>query len=76
VGKQQLKLLAVFGSGGHTMEMFKLLFASGNVAEKFDHRVYVVAETDNLSLQKVLSLLFLLKIYDFTGKNGTFLTNK
>ncbi|GFQ72742.1 UDP-N-acetylglucosamine transferase subunit ALG14 homolog [Trichonephila clavata] len=50
------------GSGGHTFEMFCLI---KNISEKFCPRIYVIADTDNLSEQKAKSfeesLLFSVK---------------
>eukprot|EP00892_Ulva_mutabilis_P006759 jgi/Ulvmu1/4455/UM002_0180.1 len=42
----RLKLLAVLGSGGHTAEIFKVLYALDMA--RFSPRVYVVADTDLL----------------------------
>lgn len=44
----QNRALIVLGSGGHTMEMFKLM---NGVCQRFNQRVYVA--TDELSKQKV-----------------------
>lgn len=43
--------LIVLGSGGHTMEMFKLM---NGVCERFNKRIYVTA--DELSKQKVKNM--------------------
>lgn len=46
-----LKLCAVLGSGGHTMEMFALLAALP--LHRFSSRMYVVADTDLLGMKKI-----------------------
>ncbi|KMZ71714.1 UDP-N-acetylglucosamine transferase subunit ALG14, related [Zostera marina] len=45
-----LKTLIVLGSGGHTAEMLNLLVVLD--MDKFGPRIYVAAETDNMSLEK------------------------
>ena len=47
------KTLIVMGSGGHTMEMLRLL--GGLAPDRYSPRLYVVAETDAMSLEKVLN---------------------
>ena len=43
--------MVVLGSGGHTMEMLRLL--SGMDLVNFSRRVYVAAETDTMSIKKI-----------------------
>lgn len=45
------KTLVVMGSGGHTTEMLRLL--SGVNADRYHPRVYVLGQTDKMSLEKV-----------------------
>lgn len=45
--------MVVLGSGGHTMEMLRLL--SGMELENFPHRVYVTADVDAMSIKKIAS---------------------
>lgn len=42
--------MAVIGSGGHTTEMIEALSALGGA---YNPRIYVLAETDRMSEQKV-----------------------
>ena len=51
VPKSNLKTAVVLGSGGHTMEMIKML--NGVDTSHFRPREYIVAETDKMSLQKL-----------------------
>jgi hypothetical protein len=58
IGSQNVALI-VLGSGGHTMEMFRLM---NSVCERFSKRVYVTA--DELSKQKVTTFhVFINHIY-------------
>ena len=43
--------MVVLGSGGHTMEMLRLL--SGMDLVNFSHRVYVTADADMMSIKKI-----------------------
>ena len=45
-----IRTLVVVGSGGHTMEMMKLV---GSLSDKYVPRIYVVADTDQRSVKKV-----------------------
>ncbi|KAI8872297.1 Alg14-domain-containing protein [Ramicandelaber brevisporus] len=45
------KLVVVLGSGGHTSEMLQLL-QNLDFVNKYAHRTYVVAENDELSMEK------------------------
>ena len=47
------RLLAVVGSGGHTMEMLRLLSELG---DRYSPRDYVLAETDKRSEVKIVAL--------------------
>ena len=49
--KSNLKTAVVLGSGGHTMEMIKML--NGVNMNQFKPREYIVADTDKMSLQKL-----------------------
>lgn len=48
--KLSSKLMIVLGSGGHTFEMLHII---RNIREKIRPRIYVIADTDLLSEQKV-----------------------
>ncbi|KAK5965324.1 Asparagine Linked Glycosylation (ALG) Nematode [Trichostrongylus colubriformis] len=55
-------LCCVMGSGGHTMEMLELL---KNLGPQYTPRCYVVADTDNMSQDKVLE-------FEKSRNNGVF----
>merc|ERR1712080_624548 len=44
------KLMAVFGSGGHTFEMLTML---DSLSKRYTPKVFVIADTDNLSKCKI-----------------------
>ncbi|VDN01386.1 unnamed protein product [Thelazia callipaeda] len=46
-----LRICSVLGSGGHSTELLSLMAA---FEKQFHHRIYVVADTDKLSIQKVI----------------------
>lgn len=45
-----LKVMVVAGSGGHTTEMMRLL---GSLSPYYQPRIYVLAETDKMSAEKI-----------------------
>ncbi|MPC87838.1 UDP-N-acetylglucosamine transferase subunit ALG14 [Portunus trituberculatus] len=49
-----VKTLVVLGSGGHTVEMLKMVAALDPV--KYSPRMYVVADTDEISHKKLLEV--------------------
>lgn len=49
-----VKTLVVLGSGGHTVEMLKMVAALN--PKKYNPRVYVVADTDKISNKKLLQV--------------------
>lgn len=48
--RDSLSLLVVAGSGGHTTEILRLL---GSLSNAYSPRHYVIADTDEMSLQKI-----------------------
>ena len=63
--KKTLKVLAVAGSGGHTSELLRLL---SSLPKDFTPRVYIIASSDKMSLNKINdfeSKLKLIKKGDF-----------
>ncbi|CAD6195235.1 unnamed protein product [Caenorhabditis auriculariae] len=61
--KKQISVMAVMGSGGHTMEMLDLIKELG---VEYTPRDYILAETDQLSEQKVLEFEKLRDLGSFT----------
>ena len=54
MSKRKVALMAVFGSGGHTTEMMKMI--NGMDAEKYSPRTYVFASSDKMTPQKLKEL--------------------
>ncbi|XP_066103350.1 UDP-N-acetylglucosamine transferase subunit ALG14 [Saccopteryx bilineata] len=52
VPRKSVRLLAVAGSGGHTTELLRLM---GHLSSAYSPRHYVIADTDELSAQKIHS---------------------
>lgn len=52
--QKAVKTLVVLGSGGHTVEMLKMVAALN--PKKYNPRVYVVADTDKISNKKLLEV--------------------
>ena len=52
--KQTCRIVAFLGSGGHTGEMVRLLYALDFA--KYTHRTYVISSGDHLSLSKARDL--------------------
>ncbi|KAJ7386447.1 UDP-N-acetylglucosamine transferase subunit [Desmophyllum pertusum] len=50
--RKPVKVMVVAGSGGHTTEMIRLL---GSLSSYYHPRIYVVAETDKMSAEKITS---------------------
>lgn len=48
------KTLVVLGSGGHTVEMLKIVAALS--PKKYNPRIYVVADTDKISNKKLIEV--------------------
>lgn len=53
-GHKAVKTLVVLGSGGHTVEMLKMVAALN--PKKYSPRIYVVADTDKISNIKLLEV--------------------
>lgn len=51
---KSVKTLVVLGSGGHTVEMLKMVAALD--PNKYNPRIYVVADTDEISHKKLLNV--------------------
>ncbi|XP_066209426.1 UDP-N-acetylglucosamine transferase subunit ALG14 isoform X2 [Saccopteryx leptura] len=52
VPRKSVRLMAVAGSGGHTTELLRLM---GHLSSAYSPRHYVIADTDELSAQKIHS---------------------
>ncbi|KAM7444664.1 UDP-N-acetylglucosamine transferase subunit [Porites harrisoni] len=50
--RKSVKVMVVAGSGGHTTEMMRLL---GSLSSYYQPRIYIVAETDKMSVEKITS---------------------
>lgn len=59
--RKPVKVMVVAGSGGHTTEMMRLV---GSLSSYYQPRIYIVAETDKMSAEKIISFEKTKKVQD------------